>query len=351
MNTTKIIGKANMGKTKKILFNEVNKNIDNNQSLFILDNNLEYYNYFGLKLKEKGYKIKVINFKNPLNSDGYEPLEYIKYLYSKNKIDLCIEQINEMGLELFKNDKYHGDPFWENSASDYFTGIVLTLLKISDDKSYTFGSLSNLINQGELKYKDSSMLKTYCSSLDIMDPTYINLSTVNNAPLETRGSILSVVKQKLNLFFTRPELLKSFYNNNFKISNDINDKVAIFVIGYKPLYNLSNVLLNQVYSYCKLNNQEITFVLDDFDSLNRVINIESIIDDANKGYFKLYITCKNEDVLIDKYPKNTFINIEKNVELKIKEDIDISLNDYKLPTLLDEKPIYFDFEQYIKNNY
>lgn len=351
MNTTKIIGKANMGKTKKILFNEVNKNIDNNQSLFILDNNLEYYNYFGLKLKEKGYKIKVINFKNPLNSDGYEPLEYIKYLYNKNKIDLCIEQINEMGLELFKNDNYHGDPFWENSASDYFTGIVLTLLKISDDKSYTFGSLSNLINQGEEPYKNFNMLKVYCNSLDIMDPIYINLSTINNAPVETRGSILSVVKQKLNLFFTRPELLKSFYNNNFKIDTDITDKVAIFVIGYKPLYNLSNILLNQVYSYSKLNNQKITFILDDFDNLNRVRNIESIIDDANKGYFNLYLTCKNEEVLLDKYPKNTFINIEKTIELTTKEDNHIELNNYKLPTLANEKPIYFDFSKYIKNNY
>ena len=345
--TIKIVGKSNTGKTKKILFNEVENLIEKNENLFVIDNDLEYYNQFGQKLKDNNYNIKVVNFKNPLKSDGYDPLEYIKYLYDSNEIDLCVEQIKEMGLTIFEEENYHGDPFWTNSAADYFTGVVLTLLKTNKETS--FGSISNIINQGELKYKNSTMLKTYCDTLDIMDPAYISMSNTLNAPNETRGSILSVVKQKLNLFFTRPELLKSFYNHNFNISKDLNDKCAIFVVGYKPLYSLTNIIINQVYSYIKNKHHKITFILDDFDEI-KINNIADMINSANKDMFNLYLTTKNEETLIDKYPKNTFINIEKTIELNEKWEYNVKLNTYQLPTLKDNKPTYLDFKDYIEKN-
>ena len=330
--TIKIVGKSNTGKTKNFLFNKVENLIENQESLVIIDNSLEYYNQFGQKLKDNNYNIKVVNFKEPLKSDGYDPIDYLKYLYESNKIDLCIEQIKEMGLNIFEDENYHGDPFWTNSAADYFTGIVLTLLKTNKETS--FGSISNIINQGELKYKNSTILKTYCDTLDIMDPAYISMSNTLNAPNETRGSILSVVKQKLNLFFTRPELLKSFYNNNFNISKDLNKKSAIFIVSYKPLYDLSSIIINQIYNYIKNTNNNINFILDDFDEL-KINNISDMINSANKGIFSLYLTTKNKETLIDKYPKNTFINIEKNIELKEKWEENIKLNTYPLPNLKD----------------
>ena len=93
--TIKIVGKSNTGKTKNFLFNKVENLIENQESLVIIDNNLEYYNQFGQKLKDNNYNIKVVNFKEPLKSDGYDPIDYLKYLYESNKIDLCIEQIKK----------------------------------------------------------------------------------------------------------------------------------------------------------------------------------------------------------------------------------------------------------------
>ena len=76
-----------------------------------------------------------------------------------------------------------------------------------------------------------------------------------------------------------------------------------------------------------------------------------MINSANKGIFSLYLTTKNEETLIDKYPKNTFINIEKNIELKEKWEENIKLNTYPLPNLKDNQPIYLDFKDYIEKNY
>lgn len=362
--TINIIGKSNTGKTKNILFNEVDNEINLGNDLFILDQKKEYINNFGNKLKENGYEISIINLKEPSRSDGWDPLEYISYLYENNKIDKCIELIKKMGLSLFK-EKKNIDPFWENSATDYFTGIVLILLKIASKTENTpglntFTSIYNIINQGEKSYKNSTTLKTYCESLDPMDPIYISLSPIIYAPNETKGSIISIVKQKLNTFFMRPELLKSFYNNNFKISKLIekeNTKKAIFVIGYNPLNTLTNIIIEYLYDILITNNQNMTFILDGFDDLPELLCIEDMINTGNEGNIKLYLAIKNEDKLSEKYKSYIFNNIEKEIRLNDKynkqSNIDENLNNkiYSLPYLKENTPVYFDFEEYIKKNF
>ena len=72
-----IIGKSKTGKTRNVLFNEMREEIKNNNSLLIYDENLEYYNNFAEELKNNDYKVEVVNFKDSLHSNGWNPMEYI----------------------------------------------------------------------------------------------------------------------------------------------------------------------------------------------------------------------------------------------------------------------------------
>ena len=128
-NVMKIIGKSNTGKTRKILFEQVNEEIKKGNNLFIVDNKQEYYNNFYDELTNKGYDIKVVNFKEPLKSNGWDPIEYVNYLYKNNELDKTIEKIKSIGLKIFS--KIDFDPFWSQMSSDYFTGVVLSLIKIT----------------------------------------------------------------------------------------------------------------------------------------------------------------------------------------------------------------------------
>ena len=190
-------------------------------------------------------------------------------------------------------------------------------------------------------------MKKYLNNFDAMDPIYITLSPTIFSPSDTRGSILSVVRQNLNNLFMRPQLLQSFYNNEFKVSK-IKDKTAIFVIGYEPIKYLTNILLEQVYDYVITNNINMTFVLDNFDSLVKIDNLEEMINSANANKIKLFISLKNEDKVLALYDKYVFSDIEKVI--KLDQVIELSVNDISkpLPKLNEEKPTYINFEQFVK---
>ena len=49
-NTILVIGKGKTGKTRNILFNELDKKIKDGDNLVILDSKYEYYNHFYNKL-------------------------------------------------------------------------------------------------------------------------------------------------------------------------------------------------------------------------------------------------------------------------------------------------------------
>lgn len=357
--STQIIGKSNTGKTRNILFKEVENEIKNENDLLILDSKLEYYNHFKNELDKNNYEVIVINFKEPLKSDGWDPLEYINYLYDHNHKDKAIEIIKKMGLQIFKSNK-NIDPFWENSAADYFTGIIMTLLEISKQeikhgKSYcTFASIYNIMNQGEEQFKDSTYLKTYCNSLNTMSPTYMALSTTINSPNETRGSIISVVKQKLNTYFMRPELLNSFYENGFSVgalTDRNNKKKCVFIVGYEPLNTLTNILITFIYDSIIRTNKKMTFVLDGFDELPKLLDIESMINKANEGNIKLFITTRNIEKLSELYDKYTFSNIEKTISLSDKFECNEENITAQLPDEIIGTPTYINFKEYIEKNF
>ena len=127
--TNLIIGKINSGKTRGILFNEFKKSIANKENLFILDEKEEYYKTFKKQLDDNGYKVYVLNLKDTSKSNSFNPLMAPYNYYKNGNIDKAIEFIAELGLEIFKTDNSNIDPFWENSAADYFTALTLILFK------------------------------------------------------------------------------------------------------------------------------------------------------------------------------------------------------------------------------
>lgn len=354
-NSIEITGKSNTGKTMKVLFEETKQEIEKGNNLVFLDSKEEYYNNFGKYLIDNGYDIKVINFNNPLKSDGWDPIEYISSLYKSGNVDKAVEMCKNVGQVLLKAN-VAGDPFWENTGADYLTGLILALNKISIEKSdndiCNFGSVYNMINSADIKYNSSTILKEYCNTLNTMDPAYISLSSVAFLPSETRGGVLGVVKEHINPLFMRPTLLNSFYNNNFKVSSipNIKKKTAIFVIAYQPLEKLANILIEQIYDIAVTSNVKFTFILDNFDMLNGLSCIENMITSANEKKIKLYLTMRNKEKVMSKYDKYTFDDIEKRLELTEEYEKDIENKVYPLPTLKNEEAKYIDFELYVKEN-
>lgn len=72
---------------------------------------------------------------------------------------------------------------------------------------------------GEEKFGGSTYMKEYFSMMDPSGAAYTNASGTIMAPSETKGSIISVFKQKIKLFATRENLSEMLSHSDFELSS------------------------------------------------------------------------------------------------------------------------------------
>ncbi len=339
--TNLLIGKSGSGKTAGILLKEMQEMISKEENILVLDNKEEYYRTFGKTLTEKGYNVYVLNLKNAKKSNGFNPLSLPYYYYKNNESSTMIQTINSLGHNIFKSDNPNNDPFWENSASDYFTSLTLTLFKEGEEKEINIGSVANIIDKGNCQDNKEGIFSQYLNSLDPLNTIYIAGSGTEFAPYETKASILSVLKQKLNLFLMREDILNVLTTNELEI-NKLNDKCAIFIIGDYDLNNLANILIGQLFTYIKNTKIKFNFILDNFDTLPLLYDIKEMINDASYYDLKLYLAIKDINEMESLYGKFVFSHMDNIINVNNTQET-MEIGDYnEYPILEKSNTKYFD---------
>jgi len=348
-DTNLIIGKINSGKTKGILFSEMKRIITNDESFIVLDNRGEYYKTFGDETNKKGYNTLVINLDNPSLSNGYNPLLLPYKLYKNGNFDDCSILLKKITTEIFKEDKVsNSDPFWENMASDYVAGLILTMFKTASEEEINFGSLGTMLNHVNKKYKDSTIFKTYLDNLSPLDSCYVLSSATEYAPLETRESILSVVRQKLNIIFMKENLLNMLSVNDGDLDN-VKDKTAIFIIGNN---NVANMFLGQLLYVLKKKSLLFNIILDNLDSYSRIVEMRELVENASYNGLKVNVAIRSLEEIEDKYGKYIFDKFQNVIMLdnnNLELLVEGSYDEYPEIKIVNNK--YFDFEEYVKENF
>lgn len=297
-----IVGDINIGKTGNVLLPLVDSMIDSEENLFIIDSKEEYYKTYSEKLKKNGYNTIVINLRDVNKSDCWNFLDYPKKLYSSGNIDLATDFIEKMGHELFYEDNKNSDPFWSNSASDFFSGVVLGLFEDAKDDEINLNSVYDVFNVGEKKFASDTFVKRYFSMKDTTNPAYVCASGTAFAPNETRASILSVAKQKLRVYVSREALANVLANTSFDFEKLTDKKTAVFIITKdenKTVNIIATMFLQQLYRLILQNKTNVkwNFVLDNFDTLYNVSNLVEILSSAVSRNINFYIATRSFDTL------------------------------------------------------
>lgn len=340
-NTNLVSGKINSGKTTSFLFNEVEKSIKLGENLLIIDEKEEYINSFWQKMIENNYKIYVLNLKDGNYSNTYNPLLIPYNMYKSGNKDKAVKMIEEIGLEIFKDDVAFCDPFWNNCATSYFLSLVLILFKEGNVDEINLGSIQTMLNKGEVAFDDTTVIKKYFEKLDVMDPIYVSGSITVYSPYDTRGSIISVMKQKLNKFCLREMILNNLCGNEIDLCN-LGKKTAIFIIGDEDINSLGNILVNELLYI----DEKFTFILDNIDNIPILSCLKKLLERKEKTF----VATRCKDSFFNRYGKDYVYRFEN-----IIEDFDnVSYVEktgnvnYPVSSLLNKK--YFNIEEFVKNN-
>lgn len=263
---TLVIGAPGSGKTQAVMLPQVKLAIKANESFFINDVNGEILEKVGGELKKQNYNIIVLDYANLERGNHYNILDFPYYLYTNNNKDKAIQMLEEIGFYLLHDSNDTSDIFWENTAIEYFIGLVLYLFDHAKKEEINLNSVFALSSQ----VNDNN--KRFIDNLDKNSCTYQYLSNTLTAPSETRPGIVLTFSQRIKRFITKENLSSMMSKSDFDITNIGNEKTAIFVISGISNYanTLISILLEQIfYSIQMYGNKDNRFnlIIDEFDSL------------------------------------------------------------------------------------
>lgn len=285
------------------------------ESMIISDPKAEIYNRTASSLKTNGYSIITINLRDPIRSDAWNPLAIPYKFYCEEDYDRAYEFANDISTNLISIDKSQKDPFWDNSASSFFFGIIMLLLKFCKETNIDekYVNISNVLSLRSFLFKNYFFgdKPTDIIGFAQSDPFIYSLlvgtiETANN----TRAGILSVFDQKMRTFSIQPSLSKMLTGGDILLDNIQKTPTAVFLItpDEKTSYhNLVSLFIKQSYEYMiymaqkRNNNTEnkiirVNYILDEFSSLPTIHDFPTMITAARSRNirFNLFVQSKHQ---------------------------------------------------------
>ena len=319
-----IIGSTGSGKTQYMVLPAVKILARKGESMIITDPKGEIYEETAEMLKEKGYNIVLLNFRDPQKGNAWNPL-YLPYsLYKEGNVDKAIELLDDLAANILYDEKAQNqDPFWEKSSADYFSGLALGLFDDAKPDEINLNSINLMSTIGEERCGASTYIREYFSTKDAASSAYVNASSVLMAPSETKGGILAVFKQKVKLFTSREVLSEMLAHNDFDMKDIGRQKTAVFIViqDEKTTYHsLVTIFIKQCYETLIDVAQECggklpyrtNFILDEFANMPPLKDVTTMVTAARSRLIRFNFIIQNFAQLNQIYGKEQADTIKGN---------------------------------------
>ena len=320
---TLIIGTTGSGKSECVVKPQVNVLAKKGESMIVTDPKGELYKYCGSYLKEQGYNIIVLNFRDPEDGNAWNPLTAPYQNYKNGNRDKATELLDDIATNILVDPKNKEAAFWERSAADYFCGLALGLFKDAKESEVNLNSINVMSTIGEERFAASHYINEYFNLKGADSSEYIFASNTINAPNETKGGILSTFRQKIRIFSSREKLSEMLSYSDFDMRSIGEQKTAVFLIIHdeKTTYHsLLTVFLKQCYEtlidVAKVHGGKLpirtNFILDEFANMPPLSDVDSMVSAARSRAIRFTFIIQNFSQLDDVYGKEVAQTIKGN---------------------------------------
>ena len=305
-----IIGSTGSKKTRLVVLPLIHMLCYADESMIISDPKAEIYNRTAQMLKNHGYKVTVLNFRNPSLGEGWNPLAIPYKLYKAGERDRAYEFINDISANLMCSELNHQDVFWEYSASDLLFGLILLAFKQCEKDIVSFEDVldlrAQLFRNGEPDFgiweKEKADLLIHHSLIGTIE-----------APDRTRTSILSTFDQKMRIFSFQENLIDMLKQNTISVDKLGFEKSAVFLImpDEKTTYNrLISLFVKQCYErliYLVQSQKQtsfgirINYILDEFSTLPTISDFPAMVTAARSRNIRFFLFVQSQKQLEHRY--------------------------------------------------
>lgn len=357
-----IIGSTGSKKTRLIAMPTIKILSEAGESMIISDPKAELYERTAETLRAKGYRIYTINLRAVEYGQQWNPLNIPYQFYLKGDIDRACEFAYDVA-ENFITKSNNNDPFWENSASAFLYGTIMTLFRYCKEfnKPLNAVTLANLIQLKErlIKECESSNKPLWKYARKTPYTASAMVGTMETAK-DTRGGIISVLNAQLQRFQIQPNLLKMLSGNDIDLDQMGTVPTAVFLItpDEKTTYHrLVSLFVKQSYEYLifraqyteqndtisvgKISNR-VNYILDEFASLPAITDFPAMITAGRSRNIRFNLFLQSKNQLFRKYE-----NDEQNIRANCTNWLFLTSREYELlneisllcGTMNDRKPL------------
>jgi len=319
---TLVIGATGSGKTAGVINPTMKHLIKAKESIVITDPKGEIYEDNYKILKDAGYQIIVLNFREPQKGSCWNPYDLPYKFQQEGNFDKANELLNDLSTNIVV-DGQGQDPFWQNAAADYLTGLGLALFQDAPLDQININSINLMINQGEERYGASTYMKEYYKMQDPNSPISINLAGTVTTADETKAGIMTVLQQKVKTLAVTRNLSEMLSKNDFDMSSIGEKPTALFMIiqDEKTTYHsLATIFIKQCYE-CLISTAykhggalpvRTNFLLDEFANMPKIKDISTMVTAARSRHIRFTFIIQNFAQLDKTYGKEDAQTIRGN---------------------------------------
>lgn len=317
---TLIIGSTGSKKSRLVVMPTIHILGVAGESMIVSDPKAEIYGRTAHFLLREGYKIEVINLRNPSYGNAWNPLSIPYSFYKNEDIDKACEFVNDISTNLMLSEKSSKDPYWDYSAGDLFFGLTLLLFKYCKlmEVNEEYVNIGNLLKLRKHIFRLQNLRSSLFWEL-IEDDDIISSSLLGTieAPDKTQACILSTFDEKMRCFMIQPSLLEMLSNNSVSMDCVNEKKTIIYLImpDEKTSYHkLITLFIKQSYEYLIYKAQvnidgkmkiRVNYILDEFSSLPTIKDFPAMITAARSRNIRFNLVIQSKHQLLERYKEET----------------------------------------------
>lgn len=340
----RVLGTTGSYKTWFFILGNIYRNlndlsIEERPNMVIIDPKGELYEN-SIKFNKKNfYNLIQLDFTNPDESIGWNPLSKIWHLYHTNEIklqNLAISKIQEFLKSIPALDETNANsPNWPIGATAYLNAILLFMLEYSYIDKKMNEQHFNLINLHKLAANIEKFKEIIDFWSDQRDKNYLpiypkinqirnDISFILDADEGPKTSYQSFATAAISQFVTNKDLWPILCNNEINFNTmfeKTNKKPFAFFITYADdqpsTHPLVSIIVSQAYQaaidIARLNKQKgkgekldrkLQFFIDEFGVLPKIHQFENWVNIARSRNIQIVIAYQSEDQLNISYNKN-----------------------------------------------
>ena len=310
-----IIGASGSKKTRLFILPSILTLMKAGESMIVTDPKAELFERTSGVLRENGYEVLCINFRDDSRQNCWNPLDAPRRFFNNGKFDVAIGLLNDFSTIAVPSDENRGDPFWDDTSRATFMGLLLIMFLLAEDPAQI--NIRGLLRMRNTLFQSSDVKNSPFYKLHtLMDPGSMvasYLSAISVAPERTMGSILATLDTHLLKFIMRPDLTDMLCHHDVDFASIGKEKTAIFLVmpDEKETYHgLISIFIQQCYESLIFEAQNlpgktlprrVNFLLDEFSSLPPIKEFPAMIAAARSRNIRFNIVIQSEKQLRSRY--------------------------------------------------